>query len=99
MAHRVFLRTVFFLVSSVVASNPANAQALANDMTCAQAQAQFERHGRVTIRTRGGAILPIYGGVPTSQRGRLICEPFSVKTPKFIVTSDKRQCAISYKCT
>ncbi len=98
---RYLILVLSMLLFTPLALNPtdANAQALANNMTCSQAQATFERNGRITIRTRGGTILPIYGGVPASQRGRLICGPFSTKSPKFVVTTDTRQCPISYKCS
>jgi hypothetical protein len=79
-------------------ATPVTAQKLTNDMTCAEAKAQYERTGRVTTRSRGGQILPIYGGVPVKDRFRLSCDPSQRKFNKSVVTSDKRLCVIAVRC-
>ena len=76
----------------------ASAQSVTNDMTCQQAISTYERNGRVYVRQRSGAVLPIYVGVPLSQRNRLLCEFDQYIIAYSVPTKDKRRCAISYKC-
>lgn len=71
---------------------PAIAQTVG--MSCAQAVATYERTGRITITSRSGAVLPLYDGVPASQRSGLRCP----QVPISVIASDTPRCTIAYKC-
>lgn len=75
----------------------ASAEALSNDMTCEEAVAHYEEHGRIDT-TVDGQVLPIYGGVPVSEREGMWCDEDEAPTETFVKTKDKEQCAISYSC-
>ncbi len=72
--------------------------ALTNDKTCARVQQEFAQTGRVTTRSRSGATLPIYGGVPYAVRKIVKCGPNQTAHRTFVITSDKRRCPISQRC-
>lgn len=77
------------------------AQALvtADQMTCARAVATYEKNGRIYVSTRSGTILPIYDGVPVSQKSRLNCPSADENAQRYNVrTKDARACTISYVC-
>lgn len=74
------------------------AQPLTNSMTCAQAKSVFAAQGRVVTRTRSGAVLPIYGGVPAAERRSLMCFRDRAVRPVSVITRDKQRCTIGYKC-
>jgi len=74
------------------------AQQLTNSMTCAQAINAFAAQGRVVTRTRSGAVLPIYGGVPAAERRSLMCFRDRAVRPVSVITRDKQRCVIGYKC-
>lgn len=76
----------------------ASAQPLTNSMTCAQAISAFAAAGRVVTRTRSGAVLPIYGGVPAAERRSLMCFRDRAVRPVSVITRDKQRCIIGYKC-
>ena len=94
---RVALILALASACAVLASH-ATAQVLTNDMYCEDVIAQFEQTGRVYTRSRHGTVLPIYGGVPARFRSRLRCGPFSVPFAKYVISRDRRQCLISYRC-
>lgn len=73
------------------------AEVLSNDMTCAEAVAHYEEHGRIDTN-HDGQVLPIYGGVPVSEREGMWCDEDEAPTETFVKTRDKEQCAISYSC-
>lgn len=75
------------------------AQVTVDQMTCASAVATYERNGRVYVRTRSGVVLPIYNGVPVSQKSRLSCSSADENAQRYNVrTKDARYCTISYVC-
>jgi len=76
----------------------ASAQSVTNDMTCQQAISTYERNGRVYVRQRSGSVLPIYVGVPLSQKNRLYCDFDQFKMYYTVPTKDKRRCGISWRC-
>lgn len=86
------------LIAAIPFSATAQAQTLTNNMSCSQAKSVFEQRGRLTTRSRGGQILPIYGGVPARLKSQLRCYGDSIKAPRMVVTRDKRNCAVSYQC-
>ena len=85
-------------VMSTLPAHHASAQGVTNDMTCQQAIAEYERNGRVYVRQRSGRVLPIYVGVPLSQKNRLLCDFDQFKMYYTVPTKDKRRCAISWIC-
>lgn len=70
---------------------------LSNDMTCEEAVTHFEENGRIETNDNG-EVLPIFGGVPVSQRNDLQCEDNAVPTPTLLKTSDSEECAVAYAC-
>jgi hypothetical protein len=93
------MRPLLLPAAIVVLGFPASAfaQALSNDMTCAEAVAHYEKHGRIDTNLNG-QILPIYGGVPVSERAGMWCDEDEAPTETFVKTRDRAQCAISYSC-
>ena len=83
---------------STLPAHHATAQGVTNDMTCQQAIAEYERNGRVYVRQRSGRVLPIYVGVPLSQKNRLLCDFDQFKMYYTVPTKDKRRCGISWRC-
>lgn len=90
--------SIFISAALMVLPPAAISQSLTNDMYCEDVVEQFENIGRVHTRSRHGTVLPIYGGVPARYRGRLRCGPFSVPFAKYVVSRDKRQCLVSFRC-
>ncbi len=85
------------MIAAVVPS--AQAQVTADQMTCAEAVATYERNGRIYVRTGSGAVLPIYDGVPVSQKSKLRCNSADESRQRYNVrTNDARYCTISYVC-
>jgi hypothetical protein len=80
-------------MSSICAALPAYAQ-ISNNMSCSSAVASYERNGRINTTTRSGTTLPIYDGVPVSQRSTLRCPTVGVK----VATSDNPRCIVAYRC-
>lgn len=77
---------------------PAGAQALSNNMTCAQAQATYEKQGRLQTRTRRGDVITLRGGVPKSRSAGLVCGR-SGRMATHARTKDKKRCPIFYRCS
>ena len=73
------------------------AEVLSNDMTCAEAVAHYEKHRRIDTN-HDGQVLPIYGGVPVSERAGMWCDEDEAPTETFVKTRDREQCPISYSC-
>jgi len=94
----MLLMSLAIIPDTLIFVGSSNAQVLTNNMSCAQTKRIFEQTGRLTTRSRGGKILPIYGGVPSRLSNQLRCGPDSIKAPKFVITKDKRNCAVSYHC-
>lgn len=76
----------------------AGAQAVANNMTCAQAVSYYERNGRINVIANGRDVIPIYNGVPVTRESALRCEWGYMKAPYRVKTTDNRRCVISYRC-
>jgi len=94
MLRKVGLFSLFFLALA----SGASAQAIADNMTCAQAVSQYERNGRIYKLAHGKDVIPIYNGVPVSQQNRLFCDWGYRKTPYSTKTTDNKRCVISYRC-
>jgi hypothetical protein len=75
------------------------AQAVADNMTCAQAVSTYERNGRIYKLAHGKDVIPIYNGVPVSQKSRLVCDWGYIKSAYYTKTLDNKRCVISYRCT
>jgi hypothetical protein len=77
----------------------ANAQQLAENMTCQQAKAYFEAHG-VIYKSVHGSVIPITRGIPISRSGSLICTGrYSNQFTYSLQTRDSRRCTISTYCS
>ena len=61
------------------------------DMTCSQAQAHYNKYGRIYVRTGTGDIVPIYG---LAQR----CGIGYDASPYWVRTYDKSTCVLGYNC-
>jgi len=77
---------------SLIAIQQAQASTVA--MSCAQAIATFERNGRITVTTRTGSTLPIFNGVPVSQRSTLRCPTAGI----VVQATDNPRCTIGFNC-
>jgi hypothetical protein len=86
----MIVSTAFF---SIYAAPSGYAQ-VSNGMSCSQAVATYERNGRINTTTRSGTTLPLYGGVPVSQRSTLRCPTTGIK----VTTKDNPGCIIAYQC-
>lgn len=77
----------------------AHALVTADQMTCAMAVASYEKNGRIYVRTRSGTVLPIYDGVPVSQKTSLNCPSADEDAQRYNVrTKDAHYCTISFVC-
>ena len=65
----------------------------------AQAVSTYERNGRIYKLAHGKDVIPIYNGVPVSQKNRLVCDWGYMKTAYYTKTLDNKRCVISYRCT
>jgi len=79
-------------------STNAGAQAIADNMTCAQAVSHYERNGRIYKIAHGKDVIPIYLGVPVSRRSALRCDYGQIAAPYSLKTTDNRRCVIAYQC-
>jgi hypothetical protein len=95
MVARIWAPALFL----VLLPSAAFAQAVADNMTCAQATSYYERNGRIYKIAHGKDVIPIYNGVPVSQKNRLVCDWGYVRTAYFTKTLDNKRCVISYRCT
>ena len=82
------------LLSNQFVSTDANAQAVADNMTCQQAINYYEKNGRISKYAHGKNVIPIYNGVPVSKRRQLKCSSTSIK----FKTTDNARCTVAYKC-
>jgi hypothetical protein len=77
---------------------PARAQTVAQQMTCEQAVAYFERNG-VIYTIVHGKVLPVTRGVPIRKERGLGCTgPNRNRFTYAVRTLDKRSCVISVYC-
>jgi hypothetical protein len=89
---------MFVFTSASLNTIPANAQTTTDQMSCQQVIATYEKNGRVYVRQRSGQVLPVYNGVPVSQRSRLRCEWDSYATGYSVKSKDKKRCVAMYLC-
>ena len=75
----------------------ASAEAISNDMSCEEAVAHYEEHGRIDTIDEG-QVLPIDEGVPVSKRRDLACDEDELPGPVLLKTKDKAECAVAYTC-
>lgn len=84
------------LLASV--TSPAFAQ-LADEMTCKQAIAYYEKHGVIQVLANGKFAVPVRVGVPVSQASTLQCDGEGQQPRAYTVsTKDAWRCAISVTC-
>lgn len=82
------------LVLNPIASTNTQAQAVADKMTCQQAINYYEKNGRISKYAHGRTVIPIYNGVPVSQRKKLKCSSSGIR----FKTTDNPRCTVAYKC-
>ncbi|MDN2578701.1 hypothetical protein [Aquibium sp. ELW1220] len=83
------------LLSSM--TGPAFAQ-LADEMTCKQAIAYYEKHGVIQVLANGKFAVPVRVGVPVSKASTLQCDGEGQPRPYTISTSDAWRCTIAVTC-
>ena len=88
---------VAILFLALLPIDRAFAQAIADNMTCAEAVNYYERNGRIYKRN-GKDVIPIYNGVPVSKRKALHCNWGYIEQGYSLRTKDKRRCTVSYRC-
>lgn len=77
---------------------PAFAQ-LADDMTCKQAVAYYEKHGVIQVIANGKFAVPVTVGVPVSQASTLQCQSEGQQPrPYNVGTRDAWRCTIAVTC-
>lgn len=79
------------------AVGPAFAQ-LADEMTCKQAIAYYEKHGVIQVLANGKFAVPVRVGVPISQASTLQCDGENEPRAYTISTKDAWRCAIAATC-
>lgn len=89
---------MFVFAPALLKTISANAQTTTDQMTCKQVIAAYEKNGRVYVRQRTGQVLPVYLGVPVSQRSRLRCEWDMSVTGYSVKSKDKKRCVAMYLC-
>lgn len=81
-----------------LAAGPASAQ-LADEMTCKQAVAYYEKHGVIQVLANGKFAVPVRVGVPVSQAATLQCDGEGQQPrPYTVTTNDAWRCAIAVTC-
>jgi hypothetical protein len=93
------MRTVAPAILSLLAFTADAGAQIADNMTCAEAVAYYERNGRINKIAHGKDVIPIYNGVPVSKRNQLRCDHGYQKVGYSLKTKDNRRCTISYVCT
>ncbi len=73
-------------------------QAIADNMTCAQAQSYYERNGRIYKIANGKDVIPIYVGVPLNRKNQLRCDYGDIVMNYSTKTTDTRRCPIAWVC-
>jgi hypothetical protein len=80
------------------AAMPAAAQ-IADEMTCDQAIAYYEKHGVIQVIANGRFAVPVRVGVPVAKAATLQCEDQgSYPRPYAISTKDAWRCVIAVTC-
>lgn len=87
------MKTLAYVVLFIFSAVGAQAQAVADSMTCQQAISYYEQNGRIS-KLAGNSAIPIYDGAPASQRSELGCPT----VPIMFKTTDNRRCPVAYKC-
>ncbi len=87
------------LLALPIATAPAAAQALADQMTCDQAVAYYEKHGVIYVLANGKFAVPLRVGVPVSQAKTLQCQDRgTTPRPYTVATKDAWRCTIAVSC-
>lgn len=83
---------------ALAAANPTFAQ-LADDMSCEQAIAYYEKHGVIQVLANGKFAVPVRVGVPVSKASTLQCgDQGQQPRPYTVGTSDAWRCTIAVTC-
>ena len=91
-------RIVLAAALAIMASGTSFAQ-LADEMTCKQAVAYYEKHGVIQVLANGKFAVPVRVGVPVSQASTLECQDQGRQPmPYTVSTSDAWRCTIAVTC-
>jgi hypothetical protein len=83
----------------VVLSAPASAFELAQDLTCDQAIAHYEKNHLIYVLTHNVIAVPIRVGVPVKDAGKLQCPDQGQRPHAYAVeTKDRWRCIIAMTC-
>ena len=94
----MFKRIVIAAGTALAVASPALAQ-LADQMTCKQAVAYYEKHGVIQVLANGKFAVPVSVGVPVSQASTLQCNGEGQQPRAYTVTtSDAWRCTIAVTC-
>jgi hypothetical protein len=81
------------------ASGTASAFELAQDLTCEQAVAYYEKNHVIYVLTHDVIALPIRAGVPVNEAGKLQCsDRGQVPHGYSVETKDRWRCVIAVTC-
>jgi hypothetical protein len=93
MLERIVLAAAMALIAT-----PAFAQ-LADEMTCKQAVAYYEKHGVIQVLANGKFAVPVKVGVPVSQASTLQCDGEGQQPRAYTIgTKDAWRCTIALTC-
>lgn len=78
---------------------PAAAQAFANEMTCSEAIAHFERTGTIFVMANDRFAVPLRGATPANQVAQMQCPGRGQQPrPERVATRDDARCVIGFRC-
>ncbi len=80
------------------AAMPASAQ-IADEMTCEQAIAYYEKHGVIQVLANGRFAVPVRVGVPVAKAATLQCDDQGRQPRAYTIsTKDAWRCTIAVTC-
>lgn len=93
MLERIVLAAAMALIAALAFAQ------LADEMTCKQAVAYYEKHGVIQVLANGKFAVPVKVGVPVSQASTLQCDGEGQQPRAYTVTTkDAWRCTIALTC-
>ena len=94
------MRTLCLAMAAMLAlATPASAFELAQDLTCEQAIAYYEKNHVIYVLTHNIVALPIAAGVPVNDADKLQCtDRGQHPRPYTVETKDRWRCVIAVTC-
>ena len=90
-------RIILAAVLAVGSAGPTSAQ-LADQMTCTQAIAYYEKHGVIQVLANGKFAVPVRVGVPVAKASTLQCDGENEPRAYTVSTKDAWRCVIAMTC-